>query len=145
MNLKWTRNSLLLFLWIPQWTLTVTFFGTNYTRIFSLSTSLDLNLYDRMRFPVRLSLTYGSVRWTGLFNLKFFIIEEFTTLPSNVKERSHFRYGLEVNRFFSCNRPLRNKPDQVIENRSISESKLVSNSLNFYIYSQLCFLLKVLN
>ena len=33
--------------------------------MFSFGTRLDLNYYDYMKFPVRLWLTYGSLKWTG--------------------------------------------------------------------------------
>ena len=84
----------------------------------SLSTDSAPNCYDYMRFPIRLWLTYGSLRWTSVVwrsdpvNLsepaRTHITQNFTYIgvyyfinPSEGKV--WFWYSVEVNQFLSYN------------------------------------------
>ena len=77
---------------------------------------------DSSPLVVDLWLTYGSPRRTGrvwrsepvdldepiqTHIIQSFFIREFTILLSQVKDRSDFWYGLEVNQFLAYNQPIR--------------------------------------
>ena len=81
--------------------------------------------YNYMRFPVCLLVTYGSpiihlgelvrsgqvnqisqISHSGLIKFKVLFTEEFTILLNQVKERSDFGFGLDMNQLFLYNRPV---------------------------------------